>query len=58
MNGVHTLSTRMDDQNWKDMVSISKFKNMPGFGKYNKGKIDLQFHNDMVWFRNIKIKRL
>ena len=58
MNGEHTLSTNLWDDNWQKMVAISKFKDMPGFGTFKKGKISLQDHGDDVWFRNIMIKRL
>ena len=58
MNGVHTLSTKLWDENWKQMIAISKFKDMPGFGTFKKGKISLQDHGEDVWFRNIRIKRL
>lgn len=58
MNGEHTLSTTLWDDNWKQMVAISKFKTMPGFGTFQKGKISLQDHGEDVWFRNIKIKKL
>ena len=36
MNGEHTLSTKMWDENWKKMVAISKFKDMPGFSAYKE----------------------
>jgi Domain of Unknown Function (DUF1080) len=58
MNGEHTLSTTLWDDNWKQMIAISKFKKMPGFGTFKKGKISLQEHGEDVWFKNIKIKRL
>lgn len=58
MNGVHTLSTTMWNDTWKQMVSISKFKGMEGFGTYQKGRIGLQDHGNDVWFRNIRIKKL
>jgi hypothetical protein len=58
LNGQHTLSTTMWDENWKQMKSISKFKDMSGFGTIVKGKIALQDHGDEVWFRNIRIKKL
>jgi hypothetical protein len=48
----------MWDDNWRNMIAISKFKNMPGFGKSKKGKISLQEHGDEVWYRNIMIKKL
>lgn len=58
LNGQQTLSTTMWDDNWKNMIANSKFKNMPAFGTLKSGKIGLQDHGDAVWFRNIMIKRL
>jgi hypothetical protein len=58
MNGIHTLSTTMWNDTWKQMVRISKFKGMEGFGTYQKGRIGLQDHGNDVWFRNIRIKKL
>lgn len=58
LNGVNTISTTMWDEQWNEMVANSKFKDMPGFGRYQEGKIALQDHGDDVWFRNIRIKRL
>lgn len=58
LNGVMVVSTTMWTPEWDEMVANSKFKDMPGFGKYKKGKIALQDHGDEVWYRNIRIKRL
>lgn len=58
LNGENIVSTTLWDDNWKKLVAGSKFKNMPDFGKYQKGKFGLQDHGDNVWFRNIKIRRL
>jgi Domain of Unknown Function (DUF1080) len=58
LNGTNVVSTTMWDDNWKKMVAASKFKEMPDFGTYKKGKIALQDHGNAVWYRNIKIKRL
>jgi 3-keto-disaccharide hydrolase len=58
MNGVHTLSLTIWNDYWKKMIAISKFKDMPGFGTFKKGKISLQDHGEDVWFKNIRIKRL
>jgi len=58
LNGANIVSTTMWDDNWNKMVAGSKFKDMPDFAKFKKGKIALQDHGDPVWFKNIKIKEL
>jgi len=58
LNGTTVVSTTMWDDNWKQMIASSKFKNMPDFGTFTKGKIALQNHGNDVWFRNIMIKKL
>ena len=58
MNGYKVVEFKMHDDNWKDMIANSKFKDMPGFGTAKSGHIALQDHGDKVWFRNIKIKEL
>lgn len=58
LNGKVVVHTKMWDQGWNDMVAASKFHQWPGFGTYRKGRICLQDHGNMVWFRNIRIKEL
>ena len=58
LNGTQVLTTTLWDDNWKKLVAGSKFKSMPDFGTYKKGRIGLQDHGDPVWYRNIKIKKL
>lgn len=58
LNGTKVVTFKMFDDNWKAMIADSKFKDMPGFGKYKKGRIALQDHGDKVWYRNIRIKEL
>ncbi|MEO6546920.1 MAG: DUF1080 domain-containing protein [Ferruginibacter sp.] len=58
LNGTNVVSTTMWDDNWRKLVAGSKFKDMPDFGTFKKGRIVLQDHGDMVWYRNIKIKEL
>jgi cytochrome c len=57
-NGVKVVSTSLWTPEWKAMIANSKFKDMPGYGTFKKGKISLQDHTDPVWFKNIKIKKL
>ncbi len=58
MNGTSVVKTTMWNDEWKEMIANSKFKDMPGFGTYKKGKIALQDHGDVVHYRNIRIKNL
>lgn len=58
LNGEKAVSTILWDENWKQLIAGSKFKDMPDFGKFKSGKIVLQDHGDAVYFRNIKIKAL
>jgi cytochrome c len=58
LNGVKTVEFVMNNPEWDLLVAGSKFKAMPDFGKFTKGRIALQDHGDQVWYRNIKIKEL
>jgi hypothetical protein len=58
LNGENIVSTTLWDDNWKKMVAGSKFVKMPDFGTYKKGRIALQDHGNLVWFRNVMIKKL
>lgn len=58
LNGEVVVSTTLWDDNWKKLIAGSKFKTMPGFGTYQKGKIGLQDHGNMVWYRNVMIRKL
>ena len=58
LNGETVVTTTVGDDQFNQLVAGSKFKNWPGFAKYSKGKISLQDHGNLVWFRNIKIKQL
>lgn len=58
LNGENVVSTALWDDNWKKLIAGSKFKNMPNFGTFKKGRIALQDHGDRVWYRNIMIKKL
>ena len=58
LNDVKQVETMMFTPEWDALIKGSKFKNMPAFGKSKKGRIALQDHGELVWFRNIKLKEL
>jgi len=58
LNGTQVVQTIMWDSSWQTMIAGSKFKDMPDFGKFKKGRISLQDHGNDVWFRKIEVKKL
>lgn len=58
LNGENVVSTTLWDDAWKKLVAGSKFKQWPDFGTFKKGRICLQDHGNMVWYKNVMIKKL
>jgi Domain of Unknown Function (DUF1080) len=58
LNGTNVVSTTLWDDNWKKMLAGSKFRNMADFGTIKNGHFALQDHDNLVWYRNIKIRKL
>lgn len=58
LNGILVVKYKRGDQQWKDLVATSKYKDWPNFGEAEKGNILLQDHGDQVYYKNIKIKEL
>lgn len=58
LNGAKVVATTMWDDSWKKMIAASKFKQWPDFGTFQQGRIALQDHGDLVWYRNIMIRKL
>jgi hypothetical protein len=58
LNGKKVLQYELDSPVLKAAIQKSKFKDVARFGTRQNGHILLQDHNDQVWFRTIKIRRL
>jgi len=58
MNGVSYYRFTKGSDEWNQRVADSKFSKYENFGKPTKGHICLQDHNDLVSYRNIKIREL
>jgi len=58
LNGVMVAEYEQGSDEWNARVQASKFREEPGFGTHMAGMIGLQDHGDLVWYRNIRIRRL
>ena len=58
LNGKKVLEYNRDSQVFKNRVAESKFRNEKGFGQIDQSPILLQEHEDVIYFRNIKIRSL
>ncbi len=58
LNGQLIVSYERGSKPFKDLVSISKYKEIEGFATPDKSPILLQHHGYIVAFRNIKIRSL
>jgi hypothetical protein len=58
LNGEKVVSYELHSDDWKRRVADSHVKNWQGYGKAARGHIGLQDYNDLLWFRNIKLRPL
>jgi len=58
LNGVKVAEYERGSDDFKARIAKSKFKDTPGFGLHEKGLLLLQDHGSVVWFRNLKIRKL
>jgi hypothetical protein len=58
LNGNKVLDYMLLDEDWKEMVMASKWKDFPGYGLARKGHVGLQDHGDVVKLRDIRIRDL
>ncbi|MDR1719901.1 MAG: DUF1080 domain-containing protein [Dysgonamonadaceae bacterium] len=58
LNGINVLDYDRGSAQFNELVAESKFKDEQGFATPIKAPILLQDHGDVVYFRNIKIRKL
>lgn len=58
LNGEKVAEYELQSAGWKARVAASKFREQPRHGSVMDGLIALQDHDDPVWYRDIRIRRL
>ena len=58
LNGVKVLEFNRDSESFQKGIAESKFKDQKDFGVPRQSPLLLQEHEDVIHFRNIKIRRL
>jgi hypothetical protein len=58
LNGEKVASYELHSDDWKRRVAQTHVKEWKGYGLAARGHIGLQDYNDLLWFRNIKIRPL
>lgn len=58
LNGKLVVAYDLWSEDWHKRVNSGKWKDFPSYGLAKKGKLGLQDHGNMIWFRNIKVREL
>jgi hypothetical protein len=58
LNGEPVVDATIGSADWNARVAKSKFAPFAKFARVPAGRILLQDHNDPVWYRNVRIRRL
>ncbi|HEU4390468.1 MAG TPA: DUF1080 domain-containing protein [Blastocatellia bacterium] len=58
LNARKIVEYDLDSVRFREVIALSKFRDIPGFAQSHRGHILLQDHGDEVWFRDIKILEL
>ena len=58
LNGTMVVSYDINSEDWTEMVAKSKFAEYKEFGTPGPGRIGFQDHDNLVYYKNIKIKEL
>ncbi|HVK13056.1 MAG TPA: DUF1080 domain-containing protein [Gemmataceae bacterium] len=55
-NGEKVMGYELHSDDWRKRVQGTHFKDWKGYGKAARGHIGLQDYNDLLWFRNLKVR--
>lgn len=58
LNGEKVVEYDLWTDEWNKMVNTGKWKDFKKYGRSKSGHLALQDHGNMIWFRNLKVRRL
>ncbi|QNL49218.1 DUF1080 domain-containing protein [Olivibacter sp. SDN3] len=58
LNGKKVVDYKLGSEEFRNLIETTKFKEYRNYGETASGHLILQDHNDAVFFRNIKVRRL
>jgi len=58
LNDVKTSDYELWTPEWQALKTNGKWKDYPAYGVAKQGKLGLQNHGNMSWFRNLKVRKL
>ena len=58
INGSNVLAYDLSSEQFRRLVGRSQFRALKGFAHELEGHVVLQYSSDVVWFRNVRIRRL
>ena len=58
LNGNLIVEYELWSDDWAKRRDASKFKDIPEYCKHDRGYICLQDHGGLIWFRNLRIRKL
>lgn len=58
LNGEKVMSADLESAAFRASVGLSRFKNLPRFGREREGHVSLQHKGDEVAFRSIRVRRI
>lgn len=56
LNGVKTAGYTLWSPEWRALKTNGKWKDYPAYGAAKQGRLGLQNHGNMAWFRNVKVR--
>jgi hypothetical protein len=58
LNGMKVVEYDFNSPEWRGMIAKSKFASLTEYATSKECKIGLQDHDNRVWYRNIKVRKL